>query len=85
MPDSTVARHEQHLPCQNGADITPHDTNDLASTSSMLVATVAGACKINLEGGTTVTVQLAAGIPLAVRATRVFATGTAATGIVAFW
>lgn len=67
-----------------GADaITPHDTNDLALPVSGFYVGVAGAVKVITAAGDTVTfANVVAGIVVPLAVTRVFSTGTAATGIV---
>lgn len=62
--------------------IAPHDTNDLTDPVSGLYIGGAGALKVITASGETVTFAnvVAGELPLAV--TRVFSTGTAATGIV---
>lgn len=64
------------------AAITPSDTVDLALPVSALSISVAGALKVDMASGETVTF---AAVPIGVieiAVTRVYATGTAATGIV---
>jgi len=61
--------------------ITPSDTVDLAVGARSLYITVAGDVKFNGFDGKTVTVTVPANYTLACRVTRVFATGTTATGI----
>lgn len=64
--------------------ITPHDTNELEWVTNGIVATGAGNISIVAVGDTTpVTVPIAAGQVLPVRAKIIRATGTTATGIVA--
>jgi hypothetical protein len=71
-------------PASNVAAVTPSDTVDLAFASKRLWIGGAGAVKVNTVGGSTVTyAAVPAGTYLNVRASRVFATGTAATNIVA--
>lgn len=68
----------------DGADITP-PTAALPAAARALVIGVAGNVAVDLpNGGTNVVIALPAGVhPIAV--TRVRATGTTATGIVALW
>jgi hypothetical protein len=80
--------HESGLggPYKHGAAITPHNSNELATLPRALVAyTTAGTCAVTLAGGEEVTVYLALGIPVEVRAKVVKATGTTAVGITALW
>jgi hypothetical protein len=72
-------------PARNAFAITPNDSVDLAITPRFLNITVAGNIKVDTLGGDT-------GITLAVpvgrfdlRATRVYAIGTTATGIVGLY
>lgn len=69
---------------QGGFAIAPHDTNQLATYTRGICFVVAGALKVLMADGTTITFTsgaLAAGIihPLSVK--QVFSTGTTATGI----
>ena len=66
-------------------DITPDDSNDLSNYSRAINVAVSGTVKVDTSGGTTATLYIAAGITFPVIATRIYATGTAATGIVALW
>lgn len=70
-------------PITGAAAVTPNDSTDLAEVTLALWISVAGAVKVTMLDGTVVTyASLAAGRhPLRVK--RVWATGTAATGIVA--
>lgn len=63
--------------------VTPSDTEDLPSASRGLNVATSGTVKVTTVGGTTDAVYIAAGIIFPVRAKRVWATGTTATGIVA--
>lgn len=86
----TFTEHGASLdsPAENGAAVTPHNTNDLANATRGLCFAAAGALKVDMVGGTTVTFAdgaLAAGVVHPLRVTRVYATGTDATGIIALW
>ena len=59
------------------------DVNDLTTASRALNVAATGTVRVTTTGGTTADIFVAAGIPFPVRATRVWATGTTATGIVA--
>lgn len=73
-------------PMENGFSITPHDTNDLDYTTRGLYVGVSGHVKVDLAGGDTVTLNsMAAGVVHLLRVTRVYSTGTAATGIVGLY
>lgn len=65
------------------AAITPDDSTDLAVPSRALNVLQSGTVQLTTTGGTTATLYIAAGIGFPVRARRVWATGTTATGIVA--
>jgi hypothetical protein len=74
-------------PYQHAVLVTPSDTDDLANASTALLLSVDGALKVDTEGGETVvfptgTFLVKTFLPL--RVTRVYSTGTTATGIVAF-
>lgn len=70
-------------PADIGFDITPHNTNDLAVYTRGIYVGVSGDVKVDLVNSGTITfANLAAGIIHPIRAKRVYATGTAATGIV---
>lgn len=77
----------QDRPYSNAKAITPHDTNTLAATTRAISVGGAGTVSVDMAGpggGTNIQLTLPAGIhPLAV--TKVYATGTAATGLVALW
>jgi hypothetical protein len=79
-------------PYQFATLVTPSGTDDLATASTGLLLSVDGALKVDMEGlsgGAPVTVTFPIGtflvktfLPL--RVTRVYSTGTGATGIIAF-
>lgn len=70
---------------QNAAAVTPSDTANLTPVAWALLIGTGGTLKVDTLGGQTgVALTAPAGLfPLMV--TRVYATGTAATGIVALW
>lgn len=71
------------IPAIDAVAVTPHDTNDLAQTTRALYIGGAGNVKLITISGNTVTFTgLPAGTLLPIRATRIFATDTTATGIV---
>lgn len=72
-------------PPENLLEITPDDGNDLSSTLRCVNVAAAGTLRVTTVGGSTATVYVAAGIWFPIRAKRVFATGTSATGIVGGW
>jgi hypothetical protein len=63
--------------------VTPEDAADLPMPSRALNVTQEGLVRVTTTGGSTATLYIAAGIGFPVRATRVWATGTTATGITA--
>ena len=64
-------------------DVTPDDANDLPVISRALNVATAGTVRVTTSGGDTATVTIVAGVAFPVRARRIWATGTTATGIVA--
>lgn len=71
-------------PASHAAAVTPSDTTDLSFATKRIWVGGTGAVKVNTVGGETVTYTgVPAGAYLNVRATRVYATGTTATNIVA--
>lgn len=81
-------RFENHMPGLESpaafvTPVTPDDGTDLAVVSRALNVTQSGIVQITTIGGSVASVYIAAGIPFPVRATRVWATGTTATGIAA--
>jgi len=65
--------------------ITPSDTADLSHAARALNVAISGSVRVTTVGGTTATVYIAAGIAFPVRASRVWATGTTAGGIVVMY
>lgn len=73
-------------PATSGAAVTPADGADLGSVSRALWVGGAGDVKVTLRDGTAVTLTaVPAGSLLPLQCTRVWATGTTATAIVALW
>jgi hypothetical protein len=64
--------------------ITPADDAELEYVTRFLSAAGAGVAKVTTLGGETVAVPLAAGVQTRIRAVKVWADGTTATGIVGF-
>lgn len=62
--------------------VTPSDTADLLRFGRAINVAVAGAVRLTTVDGTDATVHVASGIAFPVRARRIWATGTTATGIV---
>jgi hypothetical protein len=65
--------------------VTPSDSTDLAYVSRAVNVAASGLVKLTTVTGDVATVQIAAGIAFPVRAARIWATGTTATGIVAMF
>lgn len=63
--------------------VTPDDAADLPTSSRALNVAQSGLVQITTVGGTTASIYIAAGVAFPVRASRVWATGTTANGIVA--
>ena len=64
-------------------DITPHNTEDLAFVTRGIYVGGSGSLKVDMAGGGTVTyLNVAAGVTHPWRVSRVYATGTDATGII---
>lgn len=73
-------------PATHAANITPDDSADLAYVTRAIVLDAAGKLKVTTMGGETlVTPTLAAGVAHPMRVTRIWATSTTATGIMALW
>ena len=70
-------------PASNAIAVTPSDTADLPIASKRLWVGGAGTVKVNTVGGSTLTYTSPAGAYINVRASRVYATGTSATSILA--
>jgi hypothetical protein len=64
-------------------EVIPDDAADLPLPSRALNVTQSGTVQVTTTGGSTATIFIAAGTGFPVRATRVWATGTTATGITA--
>lgn len=75
---------DQDDPCTHAAVVTPSDVDNLGTIPRCLLIGAAGAIKVTTRGGEAVTLQVQAGI-LPLRVSRVWSTGTTATGIVALW
>lgn len=75
------------MPFKKGVAVTPNDNTDLSPKPCRgLMARVAGDVSVILDGDTAaVTLSLAVGVVLNVRAKRVRSSGTTATGIVALY
>jgi hypothetical protein len=83
-----TARNASIGPAEHAVLITPNDSTDLVSVTRAISIAVAGAVKITTLGGETVVIPsgaLAPGVQHAIRITRIHATSTTATGIVAWY
>jgi len=70
-------------PAVHAFSVTPNDSVDLTYVTRGLYVGASGDVKVTVHGGEAVTfVDLAAGVIHPLRVTRVWSTGTAATGIV---
>jgi hypothetical protein len=69
-------------PPSHVSDVTPDDAADLPVASRGVNVAGSGSLRITTVGGDTGTIHVVAGIVFPVRATRIWATGTTATGIV---
>lgn len=65
--------------------VNPDDAQDLPQASRGINVAQSGDVRITAVDGTTATVAISAGIIFPIRASRVWATGTTATGIVALY
>ena len=72
-------------PPEYGAAVTPNDGVDLPELTRALNVAGAGNIALVTEGGSSVTINVAAGVVFPINARRILATGTTATGIVALW
>jgi hypothetical protein len=63
--------------------VVPDDATDLPMASRALSVAQTGLVQVTTTGGTTATIYVAAGGAFPVRAVRIWATGTTASGIVA--
>lgn len=73
-------------PAIGNVEVTPSDTEDLDQISRTIYIGSAGNLRLTAKDGTTATyTNLPAGTFLTVRARRVFATGTTASGIVSMY
>lgn len=72
-------------PLSDGFDVVPSDSNDLPKVTRAITAQIGGTVRITTLKGTVVNTAIASGGMLPVRATRVHATGTLATGLAGFY
>lgn len=70
-------------PASDFTNVTPDDGADLAVSSRSISVGASGIVQVTSVKGTTGPIYIAAGVPYPIRARRVWATSTTATGIVA--
>ncbi|WP_247742938.1 hypothetical protein [Shimia sp. R9_1] len=71
-----------NAPAVSLQEITPNDSADLSKTTRALNVASSGTVRLTTADGSVATLFVAAGITFPVRATRVWTTGTTATGII---
>ena len=76
---------EKSDPPEYAASITPSNDTDMAYACTCINVAATGTVRVTTVGGSTVDLYVAAGIMFPIRARRIHATGTTATGIVASW
>lgn len=81
------ARHTVGLesPAAHLYAVTPSDTDDLPIACRALNVGATGTVQVTTVGGEVATITVAAGICFPIRCTRIWATGTTATAIVAMY
>lgn len=86
MPPDTFSSNTTGLtsPATKHFNITPHDTNELATKPRGIYVGVAGDVVLTDEAGTDCTYKNASGV-LPVRAVKVKATGTTATNLIGIY
>jgi hypothetical protein len=72
-------------PHPNAVAVTPSDSTDLTNVSDMLVIGAGGTLAVNMLNTGAQSFTVVAGQQLPIRVTRVWSTGTSATGIVSLW
>lgn len=65
------------------ASVVPNDGADLVKHTRAINVATAGTVQVTTTDGDTAPIYVAAGIPFPIRVTRIWATGTTASGIVA--
>lgn len=66
-------------------EVTPSDTEDMPYASRALNVAGEGTVRVTTVAGDIATVAIAPGVPFPIRCTRVWASGTSATGIVSMY
>lgn len=73
-------------PATSAVAITPDNGTDLVQTSRYIMVAGAGTMSVDMHGlGTNVQLTLAQDVMYPIRVKRIYVTGTAATGIIAFY
>jgi hypothetical protein len=88
VKDFAQGDRREQAPARHVALVTGNDSTDLGYVTRGISFAVAGDLKVTTDGGETVVIPsgaLAAGVIHPLEVTRVWLTGTAATGIVAYW
>lgn len=75
--------HAPGNPATTIIEIDPNDATDLPEVSAALNVATPGTVRVTTKAGTTGTIFIAAGVVFPIRVTRVWETGTSATGICA--
>lgn len=84
MPEDKFQKLSEGLstPLTGLEDVTPSDTADLLNVSRAINVATGGSLRVTTLNGETGTITVIAGTPFPIRVTRVWATGTTASGIV---
>lgn len=88
MIEDKFTYHPDQLdsPPRHAYDVVPSDSVDLPFATRGIMVATAGSLRVTFVGGETVTLPaLAAGMTHAARLSRIWLTGTTATGIVALY
>jgi len=86
MANTPLLSAAQAAPCRNAAALSGADLVLTQTPSRLIVAAVAGNIKVDTLGGqSAVTIAIAAGVPLPLRVTKIYNSGTTATGVTALW
>lgn len=84
----TFENHVRSLtsPLEHGMNVVPDDSEDLPFVTRAIYVGGAGNLALRLQDGTELVLEnVAAGSLLPIRAARVLASGTSATGVAGFW
>lgn len=73
------------FPSTSVAEVTPDDESDLAAITLAINVATPGSVKITAQDGTVARISISPGAPFPIRARRIWATGTTATGITALY